>query len=105
MAARSSRPAIRTQADFQPFERSYRSLRALAIADASFPTYFHFKDGLAAGLVLNHFDIVELKTQRLIGSKSSIDCELQLVVQLFAFPFESHLLRLMRAPARRLIEL
>lgn len=103
--ARSSWPAIRTQAALQSLEWSYRVLSALAIADTSLPTYFDFQDGLATGLVVYHNDITKLKPHRLIGADASIDGELYIVMQLFAFPFEPLLPGLMRALVRRLIKL
>src|SRR5690348_8792016 len=103
--ARSSWPAIRTQAALQSFEWSYRILCALAIADTSLPTYFDFQDGLATGLVVYHSDIAKLKPHRLIGSEPGIDGELYIVMQLFAFPLEPLLFGPMRALVRRLIKL
>jgi hypothetical protein len=57
---------------FTPLERSRCTRRALAIADASIPTYFDFKNGLAATLVFNHVDIAELKTHRLVWAEACI---------------------------------
>jgi hypothetical protein len=59
---------------------------ALAITNASLPTYFDLKDGLTAPLIFGHRDIAELKTPRLVGAESSVGGEQNIIVQLFRFP-------------------
>jgi hypothetical protein len=71
-AARPSRSPSGRVRVFTPLERSRCTRRALAIADASIPTYFDFKNGLAATLVFNHVDIAELKTHRLVWAEACI---------------------------------
>jgi hypothetical protein len=57
---------------FTPLERSHCTRRALAVADASLPTYFDFKNGLTATPVFDHGDIAELKTHRLVWAEAGI---------------------------------
>jgi hypothetical protein len=59
---------------------------ALAEADASLSTDFHFQNGLTAALV------AKLKTQRLIGTEASVSGEQNVIVELLRLPTEARLL-------------
>ena len=78
---------------------------ALALANASFSTYFDLKDGLTAALVFEHRDIAELKTHRLVGAESGVCGEQNIIVKLFRFPTKTGLLGVLGAFPRRLKKL
>ena len=95
----------RTRSALQALERPDRAGHALAIANAALASHLDLKNSFTSGFILDNSHVADLQGPRFVGPKSSIDGEQDIVVELFAFPFEALLLGLMCSLARRLIEL
>jgi hypothetical protein len=56
-------------------------------------------------VVFNDYNVLELKTPRLVGPKAGVGCEKNIVVKLLRFPSVTRRLRLLRAFAGGFVEL
>ena len=95
----------RPGAALQPLERPDGAGHAFAIADAALAPHLDFKDCFSGGVVIDDGHIAELQPPGLVRPEAGIHGEQHVVVELLAFPFEAVLFRLVRALARRLVEL
>src|SRR5271157_442851 len=97
--------ARRTKSGFESFERAHSAGHALAVADATLATHLDLKDRLTERVVFDDCHVPELKAPRFIGPEAAVGGEQNVIVKLFAFPFEVRLPGLVRALSRGLVEL